>query len=213
MSNFRRNPYPVGLQRILRRGLRVTIIPLWDCNFSCEYCCRKDDGSFPTGDVKSLDQWKRFITDLNGTFKRDRLKIKEIILTGGEPTLLPYFKQLCDWILDQGFILVVYTNLSNTKKLKSIRKSFRLRIHTTHHPGFFSEAKFNKNLLDVMSVHNVVVDEIGERRLSSCPIKTKLKPYGSDEQIRWGLSSLRVEPDFAINIYCIPLQMINNETN
>ena len=50
-----------------------------------------------------LEKWKEFLTDLNTNLKHGGTKIKEIILSGGEPTLLSYFVELSNWILDQGW--------------------------------------------------------------------------------------------------------------
>jgi len=190
----------IGIYRILRRGLRITIIPTYACNLDCEYCSRKINGETPTSKVKNLDEWKGFLTDLDNTLRLDGSKIKEIILNGGEPTLLDYFESLCNWILKKGWLLTVYTNLTNQYILAGIKRSPRLIIHATYHPDM-EQARFYDNWFYLRQIHRIRVDEVGERRLNF-DIKTHLKPYSTDDELKNKLATIRVDPNLRMYLTC-----------
>ena len=194
--------YRIGIQRLIKKGLRITIIPSYTCNYKCDYCSRNMDGGKPTTDkANSLDEWKRYLTDLDKTFRLDGSKIKEIVLTGGEPTLLPYFVELCNWITER-WLLTVYTNLSRTRMLYLIRQTPRLMIHATYHAGQVNNNEFNYYWRATDEIHRVEVDEIGERRLRNPHKRTRLKPFAKIEEVKSRLAMLRVDPNFAAYLYC-----------
>ncbi len=195
------NIYRIGIQRLIKRGIRITIIPSYTCNYSCSYCGRNMDGNSPvTPKPKSLEEWKRYLTDLDKTFKLDGSKIKEIVMTGGEPTLLPYFVELCDWITER-WLLMVYTNLALIGRLCRLKQTPRLMIHATHHP---KEANryFNNRWRHVDEIHRVEVDEIGKRRLLNPYKRTRLKRFATVADLNNNLAMLRVDPSFAAYLYC-----------
>lgn len=76
------------------------------CNRACKFCIdyRVGDDAYLTPEAfsRALDFAKE-----NG--------VKEILLIGGEPTLHPLFKEFCQEVKDQGFELIVTTNLQDTK--------------------------------------------------------------------------------------------------
>ncbi len=191
----------IGLQRLIQKGIRVSILPSYACNYSCSYCGRQMDAN-PKAKLKTLEEWKRYLIDLDKTFKLDRSRIKEIILTGGEPTILPYFTELCEFILDR-WLLTVYTNLSNIHKLRHIRQSTRLIVHATFHPDEANSRLFNHRWKTLDKIHRVVVDEIGERKLSYPYKKTRLKPMvKTADEFKDKLATLRVDPNHAAYLYC-----------
>ena len=194
--------YRIGIQRLIRKGIRVTIIPSYVCNYSCSYCGRKMGGSDPKAGLRSLEEWKRYLTDLDGTFKLSRSRLREIVLTGGEPTLLPYFNELCDFITER-WLLTVYTNLSDISRLSKLDQTPHLIVHATFHPEFANSILFNKNWRLLDKIHRVVVDEIGQRRLEDPYKKTRLKPFATMEDMETKLAMLRVDPNFAAYLYCI----------
>ncbi len=194
--------YRIGIQRRIRKGLRITIIPSYACNYKCSYCSRIVDGKYPTAKVKTMEEWKKYLTDLDLTFRMDRSKIKEVVITGGEPTLLPYFNELCDWITER-WILVVYTNLSDVSKLTKLRQTPRLIIHASYHAGETDgQAYFNERWEYVDKYHRTIVDEIGERVLKNSHKKTRLKPFATKETLNTRLAMLRVDPNQAAYLHC-----------
>ena len=93
------------LKKIFQRGQSVMILPNYDCNYNCSYCIRTVMEIEHTPPAKTLDEWQKFLLDLDGVFKEGKSKIREIVLSGGEPTILPYFIDLSNWILKQGWEL------------------------------------------------------------------------------------------------------------
>jgi len=192
--------FRIGIFKRFHRGLRITIIPSYACNYNCHYCSRKIDGKSPSAPKKSLEDWKRFLIDLDKTFRLSGTKIKEIIFTGGEPSILSYHVELSNWILSKGWFLTYYTNLSKIEGLKEINQSTKLRIHATYHHGY-SDNGFIDRWRELDKVHRVDVDEIGKRRIKGHK-KTYLKPFSTDEELENKLATLRVDPNFAIYLYC-----------
>ncbi len=80
-----------------------------DCNLSCDNCfsafcpiCFKSKNKIK--DVLSLDEWKDTILNLH------KFGCKSILLTGGESTLYPHFRDLYDFILSLGILPTICTN-------------------------------------------------------------------------------------------------------
>lgn len=144
----------------IRKGTAVSIYPSWECNYQCDYCLLRTHGEFPKSDILSFESWKGYLIDLDIALCNSGAHgIKEICLLGGEPTLLPYFADLCNWILHkQRWQLMVYTNLSNLKTLE-IKPSILLRIEATYHykalPG-----KFTERHKIVNKIHRVIPREL-----------------------------------------------------
>jgi len=140
----------------LRRGMSVSIFPSWGCNYKCDYCLLRTDGIFPEGEMLSLDSWKGFLNDLDTCYRNSEGRgIKEICLLGGEPTLLPYFTDLCHWILfEKRWMLMIYTNMSNLKTLE-IKPSMLLRIEATYHYQH-NHIKYHERYKKVNKIHRVI---------------------------------------------------------
>jgi len=110
-----------------RRGVGLNIVMTFACNFNCSNCGLKiPNNEYPKEKHRaSLDSWKKFI-------KEFPLKIKDVAISGGEPTLYPDAIEFINWLIDEGYIVSVYTNLSNENLLK-FRRSLRLKINATYH--------------------------------------------------------------------------------
>ena len=190
----------------LTKGIRVYIIPSYACNYKCDYCAREIEGKYPKAKRKDLTQWIEFLENLDETFRLSQSRLKEVILTGGEPTILPYFVELSNWILDKGLYLRVYSNLSefSVPQLLKVEQSRRLIITSTfHHKD--AEEGFNNRWETVDRKHRVVVHEIGERRLKNPHKKTKLKPFvplTDSKQLLSKMATLQVDPNFRIFLTC-----------
>ena len=188
--------------RTFKKGLYIGVIPSYVCNYSCSYCTPAMLGSRPSTPMRSLEEWKKYIIDFDNMLRRSNTKLKGIFLTGGEPTILPYFVDLCNWILDQGWLLSVYTNLSNPTTLIKINQSSRLIIMATFHPDTALPHVFSNDWEKVDKYHRVEVDEIGERKLTDAHKKTKLKPFSTEEYLKDNSTMLRVDSNFAAHLYC-----------
>lgn len=195
------NIYRIGFQRLLFEGLRVTIIPTYSCNFNCSYCSKDVFGDTPVAPRKSLEDWQKYLTDLDTTFRNDGSKIKEIILNGGEPTLLPYFINMCNWITER-WLLTIYTNLWNIDKLSMVRPTTRLIVHATFHCDQITHTDFNRNWRELDKIHRVTVDEIGRKRLVNPYKRTRLKPFTTQEKLDNHLATIRIDPQLRMHLTC-----------
>lgn len=186
-----------GLLKRLKRGGRVTIFPSFKCTHDCDYCTLRKDGVFPKNELLPIEKWKQFLLDYDRT-QRDSGGIREVILTGGEPSILPYFKELLEWMLfEKKWFVTVFSNLSN-KRFLDIKPSFRLRIGSTFHHGQISQERWESNYKAVNKIHRVDVDEIGEGWLSY----SNVKPLMKEEDVRDRVDYIRVAPDLSIHMVC-----------
>jgi len=165
-----------GLTKRLRRGGRVTIFPSWRCNYACTYCAQKINGKYPKNDITlPLEAWKDFLITFNKATV-DNNGIREVILTGGEPTLLPYFTELASWILfEKKWHLTIFTNLT-TLKLLELKPSIRLRVDATFH-HHEDPVKFNERYQKINKVHRVDVEEICADPSEQVLSYSRAKPY------------------------------------
>ena len=185
-----------GMTKRLRRGGRVTIFPSYKCNFDCWYCTLKVDGVFPVNETLPLEKWQYFLTKFDEA-TRDNNGIREVILTGGEPTLLPYFTELVNWILFiKKWHLTMFTNLT-TNKLLEIKPSLRLRVCATFHHGDNLQ-RFDTMYKTINAVHRVDVEEIDVK----CLPYSRVKPYLTLDEILYDATSLRVSPSQTIHLTC-----------
>lgn len=141
-------------------GQRVHCFLTFRCNLDCGYCTLKfADGEMPVSEELTLDEWKEI---LSNQFPRP---IKEVILSGGEPMLMPYFSELVNWLLDEGKFVCIFSNLLTSNGLK-VKPNVRYRIHATYHKSGNLD-RFNKNLEKYSKKYRVNVDEIGGQPLVS----------------------------------------------
>jgi len=145
-----------GIRRRLTRAQSLLLFLTFRCTLKCSYCALKYiDGKYPVCDETTISHWKRIVK----SFPR---KIKEIKITGGEPMLMPYFSELVNWLLDEGYLVLVITNLTIKRVIK---KSDRLLIASTNHKvGKFQLDFYNKE-------HRVKVDEIATQKLDCSNVK------------------------------------------
>ncbi len=189
-----------GLTKRLRIGGKVTIFPSFSCNYSCGYCSLRVDGTMPSSKPLPFESWKKFLTDFNQA-TLDNNGLREVILTGGEPTLLPYFVELCHWILfEKKWHLTIFTNLNNYILLK-VRPSIRLRIGATYH-HHVKPGRFNMIYQKINKVHRIDVEEIiGPGDTKVLPY-SNAKPYLTEDQIKNLVACIRVSPDQSMHLTC-----------
>ena len=131
-----------GMMKRLKRGVKVTIFPSYKCSYDCSYCSLRVNGVFPKNETLSLGEWQKFLEDYELAHKEIG-GIREVILTGGEPTILPYFKELLEWMLfEKKWYVTMFSNLSNSK-LMQIRPSLKLRVGATFHHGMAIRERFD----------------------------------------------------------------------
>ena len=140
-----------GIRRRLRRGIRVCIFPTYRCNLSCPYCSNNLERSgtiFRSEEIRPLD-WERLI-------KNFPVKIREVVISGGEPLLYFEIQRLILLLLDLDLMVMMNSNLMIKRNL-SILKSDRLRVEATLHEGV-DKTKFYSNVQHYRQWFKVDVD-------------------------------------------------------
>jgi len=99
-----------------------------ECNYSCDYCFLH----YSDKEKATLDKWKKYLTTIDDMLIKNKFKKVLICITGGEPTLVPYFTELLEFIVNKfkkyEMFVKITTNLSNVKKIENT-----LQIHNTDH--------------------------------------------------------------------------------
>jgi organic radical activating enzyme len=180
--------------RKLKRGISICIIPSFNCNYNCDYCILKNGkGKLPKNkNVKSPEEWLFYI-------KSFPVKIGEVIISGGEPTLYPGFTYLVNELLRHKYFVTIYTNLSNPGIFNGISQSRRFLIISTYH-NHASYFEFI-NALKIIK-HEIKIDEIGEVKKIRI---SNLKKYWTEKESRNNISCLRVGTDGTIFTNCFDL--------
>ena len=182
-----------GKTLFFKRGIYLSIFPSFHCNLNCPYCVLK----IPTGEVpkvkeSTLSEWKEFI-------KSFPVKIREIAISGGEPSIVPYFVELVNWLLSEGYHVKIYTNLTSISPFLQLKKSYRLIIKATYH-ACFGNQYFQKNYRIVKEYHRVDVREFEKQTM---PFSKVLKIVSNFEEVN--REHFRVRPDRNILIGCYDL--------
>lgn len=99
------------------------------CNLQCDMCFirMKMDEVKVSGGLRSIDFWLRLAKELKN------MGTLFILLTGGEPLLYPYFKELYQELKKMGFILTINTNATciDEKMIQLFRESLPRRVNVT----------------------------------------------------------------------------------
>jgi uncharacterized radical SAM superfamily Fe-S cluster-containing enzyme len=174
---------------LFRRGVTIALVLTYKCNLDCPYCILKvPKGVYPSSEVSTLAEWKEFI-------KRFPVKIKEVYLSGGEPTLYPDFVELTNWLLDEGYHVKVFSNLLNINSLLKIQRSYRFIITSTFHTD---KEMFMRNYWIIKMLHRVDVHELGIKRLQ---LDSLVMPLVNDPD-KVGGYNFTITPDRKIYIGC-----------
>jgi len=124
------------------------------------------------------------------------VKIREIYLSGGEPGLYNGIEELTNELIDRGYFVTIFTNLSYIINFTKLKKSPRLRFSATFHHHMHADV-FIKNYRKISSKYRINVDEIGKKLLPFSKVKTFCTP--EDEM---STKMLRVAPDGTIFTNC-----------
>lgn len=178
--------------RFFRRGEVVAIKPTLKCNYKCPDCAEYFDGKYlkrPDCNIQlSAFQWYDKIMTLHP-------RIKNIIISGGEPTIYPEFAILTNLFLDSKIPVAVATNLSIPGVFKDVRRSRRLYIHSTFYPDQVNQEVFKAALEMVRSMHYYV----GVYELYSIDGSRRKKRHVKDED---DVPGIFYGPDGAKLGYC-----------
>ncbi len=177
----------------LRRGYSMQIFPTFKCNYNCGYCINKGGGTtMPQSTEMTANEWKRFIREFSA-------KLKHISIGSGEPTLYHDFLPLVSWLLKQGYLCSIYTNLSNVNTLNKLPRTPRLLIYATFHPTQTDDTKFIERLNKLH--HHYELHELGEQRIKGSVLLPYLKE--PEDVIMKGM--FRVTPDGMVFLNCLDI--------
>jgi len=179
-------------RKLFKRGVTVSISLLYKCTLDCNYCSLKMGGMNRPFDtvLKTADEWINYIE----TFP---IKIKEIFLTGGEPGIYPEIAKLTNELIDLGYFVTVYTNLTKIGEFMYINESPRLKFQSTYHKDMDKEL-FKHNYKKMTEYFRVDVDEI-ETNVFEISSKKNLCTIEDESDT----SRLRFDSDGAIYVNCI----------
>lgn len=179
----------------LKQGITIQISLTFRCNYNCGYCSQKFNGMEILRKETNFIGWVRF-------FKRFPEKIREVYVSGGEPTLHPDFVRIVKFLLSEGYMVKVFSNLTNVQALLDIPACKRFMIKATYH-HHVPESVFMYQHEAVSKKHRVDVDEIGtDKRLSF----SKLHPMQTrNNNDYFDVTMFRISPDLNININCYEL--------
>jgi uncharacterized radical SAM superfamily Fe-S cluster-containing enzyme len=188
----------------LRRGCRVDFKLTYRCNQNCPYCILAvPGGGRPHSAESTLDEWKGF-------FERFPARIREVMVCGGETTLIPWMPELVNWLLHErgGYHVTVFSNLRAIQPFLRIKPNHRLQISTTYHHAD-DAARFTSIYTALCRFgHRVNVDEIdtGEtdwkKILPYSRVKTLIRTEDEVRTMDRIVSQFVVAPDRTIYFGC-----------
>lgn len=182
-----------GKRKLFKRGITVSATLLNRCNLSCDYCSLKNFGDVRPQDpeLKTAEQWIKFIE----TFP---IKIREVYITGGEPSLFKGIDYLCNYLIDEGYFVTVFSNLTSPARIfNNVKKSARFKISATYHSRAASSMIFNSVYMYLSNKHRIDVSEIGT---DVFPYSNKIPFTTIENEQNKGI--LRIAPDFSIYTNC-----------
>jgi uncharacterized radical SAM superfamily Fe-S cluster-containing enzyme len=183
-----------GKTLFFKRGIMLNVNLLYACNLPCTYCTLEmPTGKRPKAKQSTLEQWKETIGNLASI---KGLKIREVFVSGGEPSMVDWMPDLVNWLLDEGYHVLVFTNLFRPGLFAQIKKSYRFKIQATYHK-VDNPKRFNDAYELARQYHRVDVDEIGTKKLFHY---SKLKPFVKMEELKE--NELRLSPDRQLFMSC-----------
>ena len=152
-----------------KRGCRVDFKLTYRCNQMCPYCIIDiPAGRRAESSESTFEEWVKFFEDFP-------TKIREVMVCGGETTLIDWMPEFVNWLLDRGYHVTVYSNLRVVKPFMRIRRTYRLQLSTTYHHAVSAERfDLTYKLLRQMGFR-VNVDEIDDGTEGW----TRVLPYSS----------------------------------
>ena len=140
------------------RGIRLTMVITTRCNLHCDYCPMfLTDDKYPKFKESTLEEWKEYFTYSPDWYS-------EIVISGGEPTLVPYLADLINWLIDRGHHVIVYTNLKKPEAFDKVKSSFKFCILPTFHYTD-NEERFREAYNKVKGKFRVVSQELKDKKL------------------------------------------------
>lgn len=119
------------------------------CNYSCRYCPPNlhDGKNFKI----EWEEIKGFVDHLIETYSVDNKTIS-FSLSGGEPTMSPFFPELIKRIYDAGHICRLTTNLSRTSRFIEENFKYLFSVSCSFHPYYEFKNKTSDQYLEKLKV-------------------------------------------------------------
>lgn len=183
-----------GKTLMFRSGVMLQCNIIYACPFACSYCALdQPTGKRPKAKQMGIEQWKKMV-------KHFPTKIREVFVTGGEPTLVKWMPEFVNWLLDEGYHVILFSMLHDVEAIKKIKPSYRFQVRSTFHKiPEETVLRYTKQYDQIKDIYNVCVDEIGDDKVLPFSV---LKPFVSDETMQDDYG-FRISPDgdFFINCY------------
>ena len=138
-------------------GCRIDFKLTYRCDQMCDYCIIKvPSGVRAESKESTFAEWIKFFEDFP-------TRIREVMVCGGETTLIGWMPELVNWLLGRGYHVTVYSNLRTIRPFLRMRRSYRLQLSATyHHAADAAQFDASYKLLRRMGFR-VNVDEIDDR--------------------------------------------------
>jgi hypothetical protein len=148
----------------LRRGIPIILNLTFSCPLRCKYCSMTlPAGRRPHCRVATLEDWKNFMLRLPPG------KFREVKLCGGEVTWIPWMPELANWLLEQGYHVLLVTNLGNEIAVMRVRPHYRFKVWATYH-SCDDPVRFLTSYERVKQVHEMEVQELYDREKPGKPM-------------------------------------------
>lgn len=142
------------LTKAIKRGNKVTLQLTTHCNLTCSYCnLIWVNGKYPfSSTTLSFKEWKSIIDKWTD--------VKEVALSGGEPTIYKDFDILLDYLLKR-FHVLIFTN--GVKKLKSYPFKYNLRYIISKHTEMnWRQARIWRENITNLRFNNIVIRDLNK---------------------------------------------------
>lgn len=178
---------------------KIVINLHYKCSLNCDICYQKIKPSF----VRPKDATVNDAIWWIGYIRNFPVKIREIVLSGGEPGLYPDIHALVNWLLLNDYFVIIQTNLTVIKQFKEIIPSYKLLFVVTYHP-MFNKDKFMRNYND-MQEYQITVHELDNDTTGISKVKK------SHKEVSHKSNYFRINPDGSI--YLDPFLQLEHQNS
>jgi len=168
------------LAKKLKRGKPFIFKPTMRCNLNCPYCSvNKAHGRAPVFDEYGYNYWLSKIKYTDN--------VRQVTISGGEPGLYKGLSDLVNELVDDKYIVLIFTNLTKIDEFLKIKKTWRVIFLASYHPVFALD-KYLENYSFLFSRFYITAREVlkkgheSERRLDFSKIKYEYE-FQDDEYV------------------------------
>jgi organic radical activating enzyme len=124
----------------------------WVLNNVCPYSCIYCPEIVHNGKIKSYFDWKAYEEFLDYLFNCWQDSTIIFAITGGEPTVHPYFEKIVDMISNNGHVFGLTTNLSRSFNFWKVICNKLEYISTSFHPTYVNTDKKQFEFIDKLNL-------------------------------------------------------------